>query len=169
MRPDLVVGTSVGALNGAILAAHPADAAVRLDRTWREMNRREVFPGHLLGALWRLGRTRTHAVLTDGLQRLASRELDASSFAQLEVPLAAVALDLRTARRRVLDSGPLVPALLASAAIPGVFPPVPMGCAYGRWAARRRRCGGQRAHPGGPRARYPIAGRPGLFAAHDTR
>ncbi len=124
VHPDFVVGTSVGALNGAILAAHPGDAVDRLTETWLEMQRSDVFPGNLLSSIWRLGRTRTHAVGTEGLERIAARALQVDTFADLQIPLG------RRHRRPddggdpVLDSGPLVPALLASSAIPGVFPPV---------------------------------------------
>ncbi len=126
VRPDFVVGTSVGALNGAIIAAHPDDAVDRLTETWLEMQRSDVFPGNLLGSIWRLGRTRTHAIGTEGLQRVAARALQADTFADLQIPLGVVAVDLTVGRTRVLDSGPLVPALLASSAIPGIFPPVSM-------------------------------------------
>ena len=124
VRPDFVVGTSVGALNGAILAAHPDDALERLAATWLEMQRSDVFPGNLLSSIWRLGRTRTHAVGTEGLERIAAQSLDAESFADLKLPLGVVTVDLTAGEARVLDSGELVPALLASAAIPGVFPSV---------------------------------------------
>ncbi len=127
VRPDFVVGTSVGALNGSILAAHPDDGVARLDEVWRELQRRDVFPGNLLSSVWRLGRTRTHAIGTEGLERIAARALDAHVFEDLELPLGVVALDLTVGESRVLTSGELVPALLASAAIPGVFPPVEVG------------------------------------------
>lgn len=124
VRPDFIVGTSVGALNGAILAAHPVDALDRLTETWLDMQRSDVFPGNLLSSIWRLGRTRTHAVGTQGLERIAARALGAQSFAELTIPLGVVTVDLTAGETRLLDSGPLVPALLASSAIPGVFPPV---------------------------------------------
>lgn len=124
IHPDYIVGTSVGALNGAILAAHPDDAVDRLTETWLEMQRSDVFPGNLLSSVWRLGRTRTHAVGTEGLERIAARALHAESFADLRIPLGVVTVDLTVGETRLIDSGPLVPALLASAAIPGVFPPV---------------------------------------------
>lgn len=124
VRPDFVVGTSVGALNGAILAAHPEDAVDRLTETWLEMQRSDVFPGNLLSSIWRLGRTRTHAVGTEGLERIAARALEVEDFADLRIPLGVVTVDLTAGMTAVIGSGPLVPALLASAAIPGVFPPV---------------------------------------------
>ena len=126
VHPDFVVGTSVGALNGAILAAHPGDAVDRLTETWLEMQRSDVFPGNLLSSIWRLGRTRTHAVGTEGLERIAARALQVANFADLQIPLGVIAVDLTSGETKVIDSGPLVPALLASSAIPGVFPPVSM-------------------------------------------
>ena len=126
VHPDFIVGTSVGALNGAILAAHPDDGVDRLTETWLEMQRSDVFPGNLLSSIWRLGRTRTHAVGTEGLERIAARALQVDTFGGLRIPLGVVTVDLTLGETVVFESGPLVPALLASSAIPGVFPPVSM-------------------------------------------
>ena len=126
VHPDFIVGTSVGALNGAILAAHPDDGVDRLTATWLELQRGDVFPGNLLSSIWRLGRTRTHAVGTGGLERIAARALRVDTFADLQIPLGVVTVDLTRGETAVFESGPLVPALLASSAIPGVFPPVSM-------------------------------------------
>lgn len=124
ISPDAVVGTSVGALNGAILAAHPRDAVERLSQVWTQMQRADVFPGSIIGSAWRLTTTRSHAVRARGLRDIAARTLRASTFAELELPFAAVTLDLTSGSTRVLTQGDLVQALLASAAIPGVFPVV---------------------------------------------
>ena len=60
VAPDLVVGTSVGALNGAVVALDPAGAADRLTQAWAHMTRDMVFPGGPLAQAWTLRRTRTH-------------------------------------------------------------------------------------------------------------
>jgi NTE family protein len=115
--PDLVVGTSVGALTGAIAAAHPGEAAPWLDDVWARLRRREVFP---LG--WLSSRA---SIFTDrGLRRLIARAGLPARIEQLAIPFTAVAMDLDTGTEVLLDRGDLESALLASAAIPGVLPPV---------------------------------------------
>ena len=115
--PDLVVGTSVGALNGAIVAAHPGTAAAWLDHVWTRLHRRDVFP-----LAYRSSRA---GVFADrGLRRLIARAGLPSRIEQLAAPFTAVATDLVTGAQALLDRGDLESALLASAAIPAVFPPV---------------------------------------------
>lgn len=115
--PDMIIGTSVGALNGAIAAAHPDRAAPWLDHVWTQLRRREVYP---LGYL-----SSRASVFTDrGLRRLIARAGLPSRIEQLAVPFTAVAMDLGTGAPALLDSGDLESALLASAAIPGMLPPV---------------------------------------------
>ncbi|MEU1518663.1 patatin-like phospholipase family protein [Streptomyces sp. NPDC005811] len=115
--PDMIVGTSVGALNGAIAAAHPEQAAPWLDHVWTRLRRREVYP---------LGRlpSRSGAFTDRGLRRLIARAGLPSRIEQLAVPFTAVAMDLATGAPVLLDGGDLESALLASAAIPGMLPPV---------------------------------------------
>ncbi|MEU8385154.1 patatin-like phospholipase family protein, partial [Streptosporangium sp. NPDC048865] len=115
--PDLIVGTSVGALNGAIAAAHPGKAAPWLDLVWTRARRREVFP---LGYL----SSRASVFADRGLRRLIAQAGLPSRIEQLEVPFTAVAMDLATGAQALLDHGDLESALLASAAIPGILPPV---------------------------------------------
>ncbi|MEV6785013.1 patatin-like phospholipase family protein [Streptomyces sp. NPDC051098] len=115
--PDMIVGTSVGALNGAIAAAHPDKAAPWLDHVWTRLCRREVYP---------LGCPPSRAsIFTDrGLRRLIARSGLPSRIEQLAVPFTAVAMDLATGAPALLDHGDLESALLASAAVPGFLPPV---------------------------------------------
>ncbi|XVQ09679.1 patatin-like phospholipase family protein [Spirillospora sp. CA-255316] len=115
--PDLIIGTSVGALNGAVAAAHPGGAAQWLDHMWSRLRRREVFP---LGYL----PSRAGIVADRGLRRLIARAGLPSRIEQLAVPFTAVATDLATGAPALLDRGDLESALLASAAIPGILPPV---------------------------------------------
>ncbi|MFI7708052.1 patatin-like phospholipase family protein [Nonomuraea sp. NPDC049480] len=115
--PDLIVGTSVGALNGAIMAAHPGRAAAWLDHVWTRLRRREVFP---LGFL----SSRSSIFADSGLRRLIAQAGLPARIEELEIPFTAVATDLATGAQALLDHGDLESALLASAAIPGVLPPV---------------------------------------------
>ncbi|WP_416982606.1 patatin-like phospholipase family protein [Streptomyces sp. T028] len=118
--PDMIIGTSVGALNGAIAAAHPDRAAPWLDHVWTRLRRREVYP---LGYL-----SSRASVFTDrGLRRLIARAGLPPRIEQLAIPFTAVAMDLVTGAAVLLDEGDLESALLASAAIPGMLPPVDRG------------------------------------------
>lgn len=123
VRPDLVVGTSVGSLNGALLALEPETAADRLADIWGRMSRAHVFGHGRVGALRNLARHRTLSTF-DALERLIDDLLSIQRFDELEVPLAAVATDAVTGEPELLREGLIKPALLASSAIPRVFPPV---------------------------------------------
>jgi NTE family protein len=126
--PDVVAGTSVGSLNGAVLAMDPRGAANRLSHLWARMTRERVFPGGLLAQARTLQHTRTHLFSSTGLVAVISEFIGADhKFADLALPFAAVTTDIATARPHVLRDGLLMPALLASSAIPGIFPPVELG------------------------------------------
>jgi hypothetical protein len=126
--PGVVAGTSVGSLNGAVVALDPKGAANRLSHLWVRLTRGDVFPGGLLAQARTLQRTKTHLFPNTGLAAVITQFLGtAITFADLPLPFAAVAMDIATARPHVLREGPLLPALLASTAIPGIFPPVQFG------------------------------------------
>lgn len=121
--PDVVVGTSVGALNGAAIAYAPNLTGVaRLEAVWNTLTAADVFPGGRLHRAWNVVRRGTHLFPSDGLEALIARATPARTFGDLAVPLRVVATDLDTGDEVVLARGPLQPALLASAALPGVFP-----------------------------------------------
>ena len=127
--PDLVVGTSVGALNGALLAAWP-DPWRSLDdlaEMWRGVRRRDVLPVRPARALRALAGRASALVPNDGLGRLIDRWLPVSRLEQLAVPFAAVATDIVSGEPVVLRTGDARSALLASSALPGVYPPVRVG------------------------------------------
>ncbi len=123
--PDLVAGTSVGSLNGAVLAADPKGAANRLSHTWARMTREQLFPGGLVAQALLLQRVKTHLFPNSGLAAMIAEFVGPeTTFADLTLPFAAVTTDVATARPHMVRDGPLLPALLASAAIPGIFPSV---------------------------------------------
>jgi NTE family protein len=128
IAPDVVAGTSVGSLNGAIVALDPRSAANRLSHLWPRMTRERVFPGGLLSQVRTFQHAKTHLFPSTGLAAVVTDFMGADlTFADLTLPFAAVAMDIATARPQVLREGPLLPALLASSAIPGIFPPVQLG------------------------------------------
>ncbi|HKS48891.1 MAG TPA: patatin-like phospholipase family protein [Amycolatopsis sp.] len=125
VRPDLVTGTSVGSLNGAMLAFDPIDAVDRLRKTWSHMTRPEAFPGGLLSQMRTLRNAKTHLFPNTGLAAIINDNLGPDvRFEDLAVPLGVVATDVDTAEPLLVRSGELLPILLASAAIPGIYPPV---------------------------------------------
>ena len=126
--PDLVTGTSVGSLNGAVIAQDPEGALDRLGDAWAKMTRDRVFPGGLLAQARTLQHTRTNLFPATGLASVIADFIGAEvTFADLRLPFAAMATDIATARPHVMSDGPVLPALLASAAIPGIYPPVELG------------------------------------------
>lgn len=123
--PDLLVGTSVGAINAAYWAFHPGDdVGLRLLDVWRDAGRARVVPDRPLRIVGNLIGSRFHE--RSSLARFLERELPspASTIESARLPLHIVACNLRTCAATDFDHGPALPALLASAAIPGVFPPV---------------------------------------------
>lgn len=124
LYPDLVVGTSVGAINGVLVAAEPERAATHLARIWKYLRKEDVFPGGVISELVTLQRTRNHVFELSGLELLARRHLPVESFEDLAVPFVAMATRASDGAAHGFSSGPLLAPLLASAAIPGVFPGV---------------------------------------------
>jgi NTE family protein len=126
VRPDLLVGTSAGALNAAFVAfrAPHVETALELQDVWRRLRRSEVFPPNPLTAgLGFLG-LRDHSVSSGALRRLVEKHVRGDRIEDADIPLHLVTADVVTGEEVLLSSGPLVDAVLASAAIPGVFPPV---------------------------------------------
>jgi NTE family protein len=123
--PGLVVGTSVGAINGVAVAADPTEAGIqRLTRMWSAIDRSDVFEGSIVGRLATLARTRTHLHANDSLRALLSEALPVQRIEDLAVPFQCVAASIEQAREHWFAEGPLVDAVLASAAVPGLLPPV---------------------------------------------
>jgi NTE family protein len=125
IRPDLIVGCSIGAINGAALAEDPTMAGIeRLEHVWRTTDTRELMPRPWLPqpvALMRRGEAMHSRA---GLHRLLDRVLTATTFADLGTPLHCVATDVHAGTEAWFHQGPLVEALLASAAVPAMFPSV---------------------------------------------
>ena len=126
IAPDLLVATSVGALNAAFVASRPQTVATarELGRVWRNLQREDIFPvsmGALVGGL--CGR-RNHLVPDRGLRQLVRRHLEFDELAGAAIPLHLVAFNLIERRELLLSEGPAVDAVVAAASVPGVFPPV---------------------------------------------
>jgi len=127
--PVSIVGTSVGALNGASIAAYPSLAgAMMLREVWLSRQAAAVFQAHPLGVILSgLRRDHLSVMPQQNVRRLIDRAeglTGIATFEQLRVPLAVVATDMNAGKPAVFRSGELAPALLASTAIPGLFPSV---------------------------------------------
>lgn len=128
LRPDLVVGTSIGAVNGALVAAEPDERVTdRLVRLWASREASEVYGDSMARQLRRFV-ARTHLHSPRPLRRLLERELGpARTFAELAVPFHCCAASIERAAEHWFADGPVVDAVLASAAVPGLLPPVMVG------------------------------------------
>lgn len=130
IRPDIVTGTSVGAVNAASLAFNPTPEGVdEMERQWRSLGEDDLFPGGRFRASWARMFVRGSKIFeSSGLRRMIETTLGPDSkIDDAVVPLGIVATDLETGAERVFTSGPLTDAVLASAAMPGVYPPVEIG------------------------------------------
>jgi len=129
IRPDLIVATSAGAINGAYVAARPQTVATaaELEAIWTSVRRGDVFPLNPLSGLLGFFGSRDHLVPDSGLERLVSEHLEHDRLERLPVPLHVVAVDVITGDELLLSEGPFLDAVMASAAIPGVLPPVEWG------------------------------------------
>jgi NTE family protein len=128
IRPDLIVGTSVGALNGAAVAAEPTVGMVdRLRSVWLGVDQDKVFGGSLLGGALNMFRSRTYLHSNAPLANLIRKLIGVATFEELTVPFQCVAASVERAAEQWFSAGPLVDAILASAAVPGVLPPVEIG------------------------------------------
>ncbi len=131
MAPDLVIGASVGALNGAFYAAHPsAEGVDRLAEVWGGLRREDVFPLTLWAGLKALLLHRDHFVEATRLHALIRRALAIQQIEQARVPLHIVATNALSGAEVVLSSGAIDTALLASTAVPVVFPQVRLDGRY---------------------------------------
>jgi NTE family protein len=125
VAPTMLVGCSVGALNAAGLAADPTMAGVeRLEEIWRNLDGEAIVAPGRLSALWLMTRKYRALQANDGLRRLLESSLPFRLFEEARIPLHVVATSMRSGGERWFSRGPVVEPILASAALPAVFPPV---------------------------------------------
>lgn len=123
--PDLLVGTSVGAVNAAFLAAGPSPARIGdLAAMWSRTRRRDVFPTSPRTAVRAVAGRANSFIDPTPLRRMLERCISYGRIEQAAWPLALVATEVTTGIEVVLRHGDVIEAVLASAAIPSVFPPV---------------------------------------------
>lgn len=126
IEPDLLVGTSVGAMNAAWVAAHGTsdEALATLAEVWTRLRRRDVFPVDVHTALRGILGRRASLIRADALQELVTTHGGIATLDEATIPVHLVAADLLSGQTVTIATGSLATGVLASAAIPGVFPPV---------------------------------------------
>ena len=121
---DMVVGSSVGAINGAYYAGDPTlKGVLQLESIWRGLHRHDVFPvtwQTMLGFIWR----RDFLIPHDGIQKLIDDHLPYRNLQDAKLPVHIVTTDIVSGNSIVLSEGPAALAVIASTAIPGAFAPV---------------------------------------------
>ena len=130
VAPDLVLGTSVGALNGAMVARDPSPAVIaRLTDLWRGASRagQEVYGDRALRTVRRAVSTGTHIYSAKPLKKRLVEEFGDLTFEDLPVRFQVCAASIERAAEHWFDSGPVVDAIVASAAVPGLLPPAKVG------------------------------------------
>ena len=125
IRPDVIIGCSVGALNSAFLATEPTrDRLDELESLWLGLSRADIFPATRRSIAGHVVRRDTHLYEPHGLRDLVSRLVPASDLAHLSIPAHIVTTDLFSGEPVWWTSGDPREVLVASASLPGLFPPV---------------------------------------------
>jgi NTE family protein len=126
VSPDFVVGASVGAINAAFFSCAPTlDGVAALERIWVGVRRADIFP-FSVASLFGLIKHPGNVVDPGGLRRVVETNLPCARIEDSKIPLHIMATNHQGQAVR-LSAGPAVEAILASTAIPGVFPPVEIG------------------------------------------
>ncbi len=125
IRPDLVLGTSIGALNGVFIAADPGvEGAERLAAVWEAVVRDGVFLDNPVRQAARVARYRTHLLSNAPLRHVLETYLPVGRFEDLDVAFQCVAACIEDASGRWFSTGEIADPVIASCSVPGLFPPV---------------------------------------------
>lgn len=129
IHPDVLVGTSAGALNALWVAEHgmSADSLAELAVIWQGLHRRDIFQVRATHVLHALVGRRTALCSSDALGDLVSKHCGIDDLSATAIPVHMVATDLLSGNAVLISTGPPSEAIRASAAIPGIFPPIPRG------------------------------------------
>jgi NTE family protein len=123
--PQVIAGTSAGSVNAAWFALFP-HRLDRLEAIWMAIRRRDVFPGSRVRVVFNISR-HGYVHASEPWEAFLRRQVGAAQFEEMAIPCAVVAVRLSDGQRVVFDSGEVVPAIMASTAIPGIFPPYRIG------------------------------------------
>jgi len=125
LEPDLIIGTSVGALNGGFIASRPAtvETVDELADVWLGLGRWEVFPPNPLTGFLGFFGFKDHLVPVASLRRIVDSQITFDRLENADIPFHVIATDALSGRELRLSAGPARDAVMASTALPGVFPP----------------------------------------------
>ena len=125
IRADRVYGASVGAINGASYAGQPTlDNAERMADIWRAVKGTDIFPRGPLDGPWAFVQKRPSVHANTGLRAIIEAGIDYEDLEDAVIPIEVVTTSLTDGRERWIGHGPAVEAILASSAMPSIFPPV---------------------------------------------
>jgi NTE family protein len=128
ITPDLIVGTSIGAINGVAFAGTPTLEGVYLAAdVWRRIATEHVFPRRRFHGWWRFLERRSAVFSNEGLRSIVARSLRFERIEDAAVPLVLIATRIDDGAEEWFTSGPALEAVLASSALPGLYPPVSIG------------------------------------------
>lgn len=131
IRPDLLVGSSVGAINAAYFAADPTSRGIsQLEAIWISLHRDDVFHFSWVSGIKGLLGKRSHLFDEKTFERFLAERLPYQEFQDAAIPIHIIASDFVSGEEVILSQGKMLPALQASAAIPGIFPPVEIDGRY---------------------------------------
>jgi NTE family protein len=125
VRADRVFGASVGAINGAAYAGNPtAQGVERMEEIWRQVKGTDIFPRSALDGPWAFLQKRASVHANTGVRAIIEAGIDFENLQDTTIPFEVVTTSLTDGRERWIAHGPAVEAILASSAIPSIFPPV---------------------------------------------
>lgn len=128
INPDLILGTSVGAINGAMFAADPSVAGVeRLSELWLDPRVSDLSAARVVRRITTLARSGTHLESLELARARLAAALPVERIEDLAVPFQCVAASIERAAEHWFTAGPLADVVLASCAVPGILPPVKIG------------------------------------------
>jgi NTE family protein len=125
IRADRVYGASVGAVNAGAYCADPtADGMKRIEDVWVNLGPDDIFPKARVHGPWMFFQQRQSVYANSGLRQVLESGISVDRIEDTAIPLEVVTTSLLDGSERWISSGPIAEAVLASAAIPGIYPPV---------------------------------------------
>jgi NTE family protein len=125
IRADRVFGASVGAINGASYAGNPTlDGIEHMKDIWRDLKGTDIFPRGTFDGPWAWFQKRSAVHANTGLRRIIESGIGYENLEDAKIPVEVVTTSLTDGRERWITHGPAIEAILASSAIPSIFPPV---------------------------------------------
>ena len=125
IRADRVFGASVGAINGAAYAGNPTlEGVAHMANVWLGVRGTDIFPRGTFDGPWAFFQKRAAVHANTGVRKIIEEGLDYENLEDAIIPVEVVTTSLTDGRERWIGHGPATEAILASSAIPSIFPPV---------------------------------------------